>query len=100
MVYKDSNQVERARTPRGFMFDSKVEPLSGEPASSTGVDYALIPRGKGVALQVTLTDRAWIDSAERVPIIVGVLAGAVINSATLYAAERHSAVWVLARYLG
>lgn len=138
--YKDSKGNERARTPHGFMFDSKVDPRSGESAVSTGVDYALIPHGTGVALEVTL-DREWLSSPERVwPVTVdpqlhevrtwgddtyvmrnftrnnsadlelkvgtydggahigqsyahfdtGILAGKFINSAILYAVEKHS----------
>lgn len=78
VVYKDSKDVEWARTPQGYMFDSKVDPLSGEPASSTGVAYALIPYGKGTALEVTLTDRAWMDSPDRVwPLVVDPMVHAV-----------------------
>ncbi|MEX0790253.1 MAG: DNRLRE domain-containing protein [Actinomycetota bacterium] len=65
VVYQDSAGVERARTPHGFMFDSKIDPNSGEPAISFGVNYSLIPHGKGTALEVVL-DRAWLDSPDRV----------------------------------
>lgn len=142
VVYKDSKGDEWARTPHGFMFDSNLDPRSDESAVSTAVDYALIPHGKGVALEVSLDrGREWIHSPDRVwPITVdpqihavrtwgddtyvmrnftrnnsadpelkvgtydgGVhigqsyahfdtapLAGKQINSATLYAAEKHS----------
>jgi lysophospholipase L1-like esterase len=142
LVYSDSKGNEWARTPHGFMFDSNLDPRSGESAVSTGVDYALIPHKDGVALEVSLDrGRQWLTSPERVwPVTVdpqihavrtwgddtyvmrnftrnnsadpelkvgtydgGVhigqsyahfdtapLAGKQINSATLYAVEKHS----------
>lgn len=70
IVYRDSKGVERARTNRGYMYDSKVDELSDEPAFSEGVTYALIAYGKGTALQMRL-DRAWLDSPDRAwPVVV------------------------------
>lgn len=67
VVYKDSKGDERARTPHGFMFDSNLDPRSGESAVSTEVDYALIPYKDGVALEVSLDrGREWLNSPERV----------------------------------
>ena len=69
VVYRDEAGTVRARTPHGFMTDSKIDPRSGDPAISYGVDYALIPHGKaGVALEVR-ANRAWInDPARQFPI--------------------------------
>ncbi|CAN5749620.1 hypothetical protein BH23ACT12_BH23ACT12_14430 [soil metagenome] len=70
VVYSDAQGKQRARTPHGYMFDSNLDPLSDEPAMSTGVTYALISHGKGTALEVTL-DSEWLDSKDRVwPITV------------------------------
>ncbi len=67
VVYKDSKGDEWARTPHGFMFDSNLDPRSGESAVSTAVDYALIPHKDGVALEVSLDrGREWLSSPERV----------------------------------
>lgn len=65
VVYRDEAGVERARTPHGFMFDSKVDARSGERPTSFGVVYALIPNGKGTALEVRL-ERAWLNDPARV----------------------------------
>lgn len=65
VVYTDTAGRERARTPHGFMFDSAVDPASGEPVISQGVTYNLVPRGRGVALEVRL-DRAWLNDPARV----------------------------------
>ncbi len=70
VVYRDEAGTERARTPHGFMTDARVDPASGEAARSTGVTYALVPRGKGVALEVRL-DRQWLnDPARAYPVTV------------------------------
>lgn len=70
VVYRDATGVERARTPHGFMYDSKVDPNSGEPAISNGVRFSLIPYGDAQALEIRL-DRQWLDSPTRVwPIVV------------------------------
>jgi lysophospholipase L1-like esterase len=64
VVYRDEDGVERARTPHGFMYDSNVDPNSGEPAISNGVTFAIIPHGAGQALEIKL-DRQWMDSKDR-----------------------------------
>jgi hypothetical protein len=70
VVYKDSSGKERARTPKGFMYDSKIDRQSGEPAHSDQVSYSVVPYGNGFALQIQL-DRNWIGSRDRVlPIVV------------------------------
>lgn len=71
VVYRDEAGVERARTPHGFMTDSAVDPNSGDSPMSTGVAYALVPHGKGTALEVTLTDKDWLNHPARSwPVIV------------------------------
>jgi hypothetical protein len=70
VVYRDAEGVERARTPHGFMYDSNVDPNSGEPAISNGVTFAVIPHGAGQALEIQL-DREWLNSPDReFPVIV------------------------------
>ncbi len=70
VVYRDEDGFERARTPHGFMYDSNVDPNSGEPAISNGVTFAIIPHGTGQALEIKL-DRQWMDSKDRKwPLIV------------------------------
>ncbi len=70
VVYRDESGAERARTPHGFMADAKVDPRSGEPATSLGVHFALIPSKGRTALEVTL-DRAWLnDPARAYPVTV------------------------------
>ncbi len=64
VVYRDEDGVERARTPHGFMYDSNVDPNSGEPAISNGVTFAIIPHGAGQVLEIKL-DRQWLDSPDR-----------------------------------
>jgi lysophospholipase L1-like esterase len=64
VVYRDAEGVERARTPHGFMYDSNVDPNSGEPAISNGVTFAIIPHGAGQALEIKL-DREWLNSPDR-----------------------------------
>ena len=70
VVYRDDAGAERARTPHGFMTDSNIDPLSDEAPTSHDVNYALIPHGKGTALEVRL-DRAWLDDpARHYPVVV------------------------------
>lgn len=66
VVYRDKAGAERPRTPHGYMVDSSADPRAGgEGKVSTGVTYRLVPRGMGVALEVSL-DRRWLVSPERV----------------------------------
>ena len=70
VVYRDKAGDERARTPRGFMTDAALDPLSDEAPMSTGVTYALVPHGKGTALEVTL-DKEWLaDPARTWPVVL------------------------------
>ncbi|WP_317793048.1 ricin-type beta-trefoil lectin domain protein [Actinoplanes sichuanensis] len=58
------------RIPPGYMQDSKVDPKSGAPAESSGVQYELITRDGGQALKVT-ADAAWLnDPARQYPVRV------------------------------
>jgi hypothetical protein len=62
IVYRDADGKQRARTPRGIMYDSGT---AGEPpALSDHVYYSLIPHGKGTALEVRI-DEQWVRSPER-----------------------------------
>jgi len=51
VVYRDGDGTERARTPHGFMYDSNLDPNSGEPVISNVVSFAIIPHGGGQALE-------------------------------------------------
>jgi RHS repeat-associated protein len=58
------------RVPPGYMEDSKVDPRSGAPAQSAGVDYELVTVDGGPALKVT-ADQAWLsDPARQYPVRV------------------------------
>lgn len=71
VVYRDQAGVERARTPHGYMYDSNVDPRSDEPATSLGVDFSLIPYGRGGTALVVTLDRAWLDDPGRqYPVVV------------------------------
>ncbi|WP_199444337.1 polymorphic toxin-type HINT domain-containing protein [Umezawaea beigongshangensis] len=70
VALRDSAGVERAQFPRGFMVDSKVDPLSGEPARSEAVTYSLVQHEGGPALRVDV-DAAWLDDpARQYPVLV------------------------------
>lgn len=71
VIYRDEAGVERARTPHGYMYDSKVDPRSGEAAASLGVEFSLVPYGKGGTALVVTLDRAWLDDpARQYPVVV------------------------------
>lgn len=71
VIYRDEAGIERARTPHGYMYDSRVDPQSDEPAASLGVTFALIPYGKGGTALVVTLDRAWLnDAARQYPVVV------------------------------
>ena len=65
VVYTQSNGTVVGRTPHGFMTDSKIDPHSGDPATSQGVTYAIAGSGPDVTLTVTL-DHAWLADPARV----------------------------------
>jgi hypothetical protein len=71
LIYRDGGGVERARMPHGWMYDSKVDPQSDEPAQSGGVTYTLLSGGPtGTQLRVSLDD-AWLsDPARQWPVTV------------------------------
>ncbi|MEU0531367.1 RHS repeat-associated core domain-containing protein [Amycolatopsis tolypomycina] len=61
---------ERAHIPAGFMTDASRDPLTGEPAASTGVTYRIIDLKSGPALQVDLDSNWLTDPARRFPVEV------------------------------
>ncbi len=84
VVYRDPSGTARARTPHGFMTDANVDALSNEAPMSLGVSYALIPNGKGIALEVRL-DRAWLNDPARVwPVTVDPSIAAAAGSDDTY----------------
>ncbi|NUS09891.1 MAG: Teneurin-1 [Streptomyces sp.] len=54
-----------ARIPRGYAYDSKVDPRSGDPATTYAVTYRLVHTAAGTALKVVL-DPAWLHDPARV----------------------------------
>ncbi|GIJ67955.1 ricin-type beta-trefoil lectin domain protein [Virgisporangium ochraceum] len=69
LVDDDTGEV-RARIPAGFMYDSAIDPRSGDPAVSQAVTYALQKTRSGWALRVDL-DSTWLrDPARRYPVTV------------------------------
>ncbi|HEX7661183.1 MAG TPA: LamG-like jellyroll fold domain-containing protein, partial [Pseudonocardiaceae bacterium] len=62
---KDSTGATVERIPRAFAYDSKVDPTSGEPATTYAVTYALTTVDGGPALKMTL-DQAWLRDPARV----------------------------------
>ncbi|MGH9123881.1 MAG: DNRLRE domain-containing protein [Acidimicrobiales bacterium] len=70
VVYRDSTAKIWGDTPAGSMSDSKIDPRSGDPATSQGVTYTIVAYGTGQALQVTL-NHAWLtDPARLYPVSV------------------------------
>ncbi|MFJ9785420.1 LamG-like jellyroll fold domain-containing protein [Amycolatopsis sp. NPDC101161] len=66
----DQRGQERAHIPAGFMSDASRDPVTGEPATSTGVVYRIIESKSGPALQVDL-DQGWLnDPTRRFPVEV------------------------------
>ncbi|MGB3438673.1 MAG: DNRLRE domain-containing protein [Actinophytocola sp.] len=61
IVFRDEKGTERARIPRGFMFDSAYNERMGEYATSYGVTYELV----GDAIRMTL-DEKWLRDPQRV----------------------------------
>lgn len=53
-----------ASIPRGYMEDSKVDPVSGDGAHSQAISYELVTVDGGPALKVT-ADRTWLDDPAR-----------------------------------
>jgi hypothetical protein len=70
VVLKDDGGAVQARFPVGWMVDSKLDPVTGEGATSNGVTYALEQRRDQWVLQVTL-DQVWLrDPARQFPVVV------------------------------
>lgn len=70
--------------PAGFMTDSKIDPHSGDGATSFGVKYSLITAGGRQAIKMTL-DGAWLDSSSRVyPVTVDPSVSSVNSNGTTY----------------
>jgi RHS repeat-associated protein len=61
IVFRDEKGTERARIPRGFMFDSAYDEHMGEYTTSYGVTYELV----GDAIRMTL-DEKWLRDPRRV----------------------------------
>ncbi|MGW0575453.1 LamG-like jellyroll fold domain-containing protein [Streptomyces sp. NPDC002920] len=53
------------RIPPSYAYDSKVNPRSGDPATTHAVTTQLVENGDGYALRITL-DSAWLHSENRV----------------------------------
>ncbi|MFF4599833.1 LamG-like jellyroll fold domain-containing protein [Amycolatopsis sp. NPDC001319] len=66
----DGAGVVRQTVPRGYAFDSKVDPVSGVPATTYGVRYELITADGGPALRVTLDSQWLADPARVFPVTV------------------------------
>ena len=63
--FKDSAGAVVARIPLVYAFDSKVNPHTGDPATTWKVSYSLGATDSGYALTVTV-DRAWLNDPARV----------------------------------
>ena len=63
--YRDAAGEVKLLTPHGFMVDSAVDPVTGEPARSGAVSYRLIPFRGGEALEVSI-DPVWLADPKRV----------------------------------
>jgi hypothetical protein len=61
----DASGTTVERIPRGYAFDSKVDPVSGESATTYAVGYALTMVDGAPALRVTL-DAGWLADPARV----------------------------------
>lgn len=62
---RDAAGRSTARIPRAYAYDSKVDPRSGDPATTYAVTYHLVHTAAGTALKVTL-DPAWLHDPARV----------------------------------
>ncbi len=63
--FVDANGATAIRVPHGSMTDSKIDPVSNDPAWSGGVTYSLVTYQGSPALQVSL-DKAWLTDPRRV----------------------------------
>ncbi|MFC1434545.1 LamG-like jellyroll fold domain-containing protein [Streptacidiphilus sp. N1-3] len=62
---RDAAGKTRAVIPPAYAYDSRIDPVSGEPATTHAVHYRLATEGGRTVLEVTL-DRAWLDAPGRV----------------------------------
>ncbi|MFD9393174.1 LamG-like jellyroll fold domain-containing protein [Streptomyces sp. NPDC060000] len=62
---RDSSGRTVERIPPSYAYDSKVDPRSGDPATTHAVTTELVRNGDGYALEITL-DSTWLHSADRV----------------------------------
>ncbi|MEU6194565.1 LamG-like jellyroll fold domain-containing protein [Streptomyces sp. NPDC047061] len=62
---RDSAGRTVERIPPAYAFDSKVNPRSGDPATTHDVTTKLVRTDSGYALRITL-DKGWLHSAKRV----------------------------------
>ena len=73
-----------AYIPHGFMADSRIDPHSGDGATSYGVAYSLVTRDGQQAIRMTL-DASWLRSSARVfPVTVDPSVDAINADATMY----------------
>lgn len=63
--FKDSTGAVAARIPLAYATDSKVNPVSGDAATTWKVEYSLAKTDTGYALTVTL-DSGWLNDPARV----------------------------------
>jgi YD repeat-containing protein len=70
VVLSDGNGVAAGRIPSAFAYDSKVDPYTGDPATTWSVKYALSGSSGDYRLTVTV-DAAWLADGARVfPVVV------------------------------
>ncbi len=62
---KDASGKTAERIPAAYAFDSKVDPRSGDPATTHAVTYQLIQQAGHPALKIVL-DAAWLKDPSRV----------------------------------
>ncbi|MER5429269.1 LamG-like jellyroll fold domain-containing protein [Streptomyces sp. NPDC002588] len=62
---RDSSGRTVERIPPAYAYDSKVNPRSGDPATTHAVTTRLVENGDGYALEITL-DAGWLHDSHRV----------------------------------
>ncbi|MGW2516580.1 LamG-like jellyroll fold domain-containing protein [Streptomyces sp. NPDC001617] len=65
IVLRDAEGKTVERVPSSYAYDSKVDPRSGDPATTHDVTTTLVRDGSGYALRISL-DEAWLTDAHRV----------------------------------
>ncbi|UOX90824.1 LamG domain-containing protein [Amycolatopsis sp. FBCC-B4732] len=66
----DGGGATRQRIPRGYAFDSRVDPVSGEPATTYAIKYELSSAAGKPALKITLDPKWLADPARVFPVTV------------------------------